>query len=331
MDDKVYSDLKADLIESVATKLGPYENGEGKVAVAVLDETLPKTLDEVMEGYRVRPRMSGKNALVVGLTNDRSIAYGVVQALLDDGVNVVVATAPGLVAKAQKALPGILVHPCDVEKSDDDMLKLAEAIKLTWPEGFDYLVHAVAYSDTKELQGSILNMSRANCLTTMDISTYSLVAMCRIFGPQMREGGSVACFTFAASRYRSPNYNTMAPAKAGLESLVKYIAFDPMFGPRRITVNAISAGPVKTLSLMGVFGANLSLRMGEMRSVTGENLTNIEIGRSTVNIMISPGITAQTIDVDNGIAAIGMGAGDAELAFHQAYNNPKHWPVPEKG
>ena len=262
---------------------------------------------------------SAKRALVLGVTNGASIGYGTVMAMLEAGIEVIVATLPSLVSKAEKALPnGLPVYPCNVE-NDEDIAALKDRVGHVWHEGFDYLVHAIAYSDPEELKGSIFNTSRANYLRTQDISAYSFLALCREFAPLLREGGSVACYTFAASRYRSPNYNTMAMAKAALEAMVKYIAFDPLFGPRRITVNAISAGPVKTISLMGVGGSRTSLQMGKRRSATGENVTNLEVGKATLAIMQGGIFTGGTHDADNGIACCGMGAGDAEYAFNEQH------------
>ncbi len=257
-----------------------------------------------------------KRALIFGLSNTSSIAFGVYEAMKAQGIDIIVATAPALVERAQKAVPDTQVFGCNVQGSAADILRLKEEVSVMWEDGFDYLVHAVAFSDTKELKGSIFNTSRENYLATQDISAYSLVELCRHFVPMMRQGGSVATFTFAASRYRSPNYNTMAPAKSALETLVKYIAFDPMLADKRMTINAISAGPIKTLSLMGVGGAGTSLKMGARRSAIGENVTAAEVGMATLNIMNSPGITGQTINVDWGISCCGMGAGDTELAFN---------------
>lgn len=260
-----------------------------------------------------------KRALIVGVANANSIATAAVQAYLNDGAEVLAATSPMMVERASKALgPDIRVFPCDVEGKDDDIIQLVESVREVWPEGVDYLVHAVAFSDKNELEGSIFNTSRENYLRTQDISAYSFLALCKHFAPLMREGGGVATYTFAASRFRSPNYNTMAMAKAALETLVMYIAFDPLYGPRHIKVIGISAGPIKTLSSMGVGGFRNSLKMGAMRSATGDNVTAEDVGQATVTLLKTPGLTGRVIDIDNSIVSAGMGAGDEEYAYHMA-------------
>lgn len=262
-----------------------------------------------------------KRALIVGVANGNSIATAALQAFRDDGADVAAATAPFMLERARKTLgPDVPLFSCDVDGKDDDIIALAGSVKELWPDGFDYLVHAVAFSDKTELEGSIFNTTRANYLRTQDISAYSLLPLCKYLGPQMREGGGVAAYTFAASRYRSPNYNTMAMAKAALETLVLYIAFDPMFGPRHIKVIAISAGPIKTLSSMGVGGFRNSLKMGAMRSATGDNVTAEDVGQATVHLLKTPGLTGRTIDIDHGIVGAGMGAGDTEYAHHLNFN-----------
>ncbi|MBI1308333.1 MAG: SDR family oxidoreductase [Proteobacteria bacterium] len=265
--------------------------------------------------------MTGKRGLVFGMANKNSIAFGVVQAMLAEGIEVMCVTAPGLQGMAEKALDGSgVMHPvltCDVAGSSDGIITLAAKVKEIWPDGFDYLVHAIAFSDKTELEGSILSTTRENFLKTMDISAYSLVPMCCYLCPQMREGGAVAAFTFAGSRFRSPNYNVMGVAKAGLEALVRYLA--PAVADMGLRINAISAGPVRTLSSRGVSDFALSLKMGETRSVTGKNVSAEEVGVATLKIMQAPGITGYTIDVDNGIALAGMGSSEREMEIYRAH------------
>lgn len=268
-----------------------------------------------------------KRALILGISNERSIAMATLEAMVEAGFDVIATTVPNpsIWAKATKALGADFpLYSLDVAGSDDDILKLAETVKERWPDGFDYLVHAIAFSDKDELKGSIFNTSRENYLRTQDISAYSLLAVCKHLGPLMRPGGGVSAYTFAASRFRSPNYNTMAMAKAALETLIKYIAFEPLFGGRNIKVIGISAGPVPTLSAMGVHGFRESMKIAAERSATGANVTADIVGQATLMLLQTPGITGSVHDVDNGVVHAGMGAGDGEYAFYAKALGPYH-------
>lgn len=266
--------------------------------------------------------LEGKRALIMGITNDRSIGLATLEAFRATGAEVAASTLPNLVerVKSKGYLPdSIPLFGCDVAGSDDQIIALAYEINKLWPEGFDYLLHSLAYSDRNELKGSILNTTRENYLKTQDISAYSLIAVCKHLGPLMRPGGAVGALTFAASRFRSPNYNTMAPAKSALETNGMYIAFDPLFAGRRITVNAFSASPIRTASSAGVEGFVQSMEMGAMRSAFGENATAEDVGHDIVLHMQLRTVTGSTIDMDNGTSHSGVGAGDTEYAYHKAH------------
>lgn len=273
-------------------------------------------------------RLTGKRALVLGVSDTRSIAYGIVKAMLAEEIEVICVTHPNpaIFKLAQRALGKLTAYgydipllPCDVAGSDDGLVSVRDTLAERWPEGFDYLVHAVAYSDKAELQGSILNTSRENFPQTMDISAYSLIAACRVLGPALRQHGSVLTLTFAGSQYVAPNYNVMGLAKAALEAAVRYLAAAPELAGKRVTVNAVSAGPVKTMSASAVGGFDLSLTVGGRRSVTGENVTTDEVGVTAVNLMTMPGVTGVILPVDNGIHLSGMGSTPAEMAAHAAF------------
>lgn len=263
--------------------------------------------------------MTVKRALISGITNERSIALAALEAMKANGWEVAATTHPGMEERARGVLDeNTPLFLCNVADSDEQIIQLAQNVQNHWSDGFDYFVHAIAFSDKSELTGSIFNTTRENYLRTQDISAYSLIAMCKHLGPLMRPGGGVAAYTFAASRFRSPNYNTMAPAKAALESSIKYIAFDPLFGSRNIKVIGISSGPVLTASAMGVKGFRKSMEIAAERSATGENVTAEDVGLATFHLLQTPGFTGGVIDIDNGIVHAGMGAGDKEYAFYSS-------------
>lgn len=262
--------------------------------------------------------LEGKCALVVGVTNNRSLGYHIAMALKEAGAEVLVATHPDLVAKAQKALEGVApVYGCDVT-DDTSLTNLAQKVGNFWPNGFDYLVHAVAGGPARgELEGSFLKTSRESYLRTQDISAYSLIALCRVLLEKLRDGGSVLALTFAAAHFHSVNYNIMAAAKAALEANALYLAFAPELAEKGIRVNALSAGPVKTLSSMGVGGFRDAEKVGEMRTAFGENVSGEDIGIAAAMLLAMPGLTGQVVNVDNGISCCGMGSTITEMANHQ--------------
>lgn len=265
--------------------------------------------------------LSGKRALVVGVTNNRSLGFQAAKALLDSGASVTCATHPSVIEKAQKALsklgaPSGIVYGVDVTSEESIQRLVAETT--VNGERFDYLVHAVAGGPSREgLSGSFLNVSREDYLRTQDISAYSLVALAQVVEPHMRDGGAIVAYTFAAAHYHSVNYNTMAPAKAALESNVIYLAFTPELGKRGIRVNAISAGPVRTVSSAGVSGFVDSLNVGELRTPNQQNVSGADVGEATAMLLAMPGITGQTINVDNGIICCGMGSTVEEMTSHR--------------
>lgn len=264
--------------------------------------------------------LSGKRALVVGVTNNRSLGYHALKSLVDAGAKVVCATHPDLVEKAQKALakletPGGVVYGVDVT-SEESIQALVDAT--TQDEGFDYLVHAVAGGPSKEgLSGSYLDASHEEYLRTQTISADSLRMLCKYLHPHIRDNGSIIAYSFAAAHYHSVNYNIMAPAKAALESSAVYLAFDENLGKRGIRTNIISAGPIRTLSSAGVSGFTDSLNVGEMRTPMQKNVSGEDVGQATAMLLAMPGVTGQVINVDNGIICCGMGSTVEEMASHR--------------
>jgi|GEM_PF-1116312 len=264
--------------------------------------------------------LKGKRALVVGVTNARSLGYHAYKALSDAGAEVLCATHPELVKKASKVMgENIWVYPCDVTKETSMENMAIELAKEHWPDGFDYLVHAVAGGPNKDtgLSGSYLNASSEEYLRTQQISADSLRMLCKHLHPYIKDNGSIVAYSFAAAHYHSVNYNIMAPAKAALESSAIYLAFDENLGKRGITTNIISAGPIRTLSSAGVSGFTDSLNVGEIRTPNQKNVTGAELGQATAMLLAMPGVTGQVINVDNGIICCGMGSTVEEMAAHR--------------
>ena len=207
--------------------------------------------------------LKGKNAVVFGVANKRSIAWSIAQGLHAAGMNMAItyqnerleAEAKELIA----AMPGAEGYMCDVSR-DDEIAKLFEQLKSKYGK-LHTLVHSVAFAPADELKGSFVNTSREGFRVALDVSVYSLIAVARAAAPLMTEGGSMLTMTYYASEKVVPRYNVMAVAKAGLECSVRYLAYE--LGKDRIRVNAISAGPIKTLAARGIAGFGDMLREHE--------------------------------------------------------------------
>ncbi|MCF6304298.1 MAG: enoyl-ACP reductase, partial [Rhodobacteraceae bacterium] len=198
--------------------------------------------------------MKGKRGLVMGVANNRSIAWGIAQALAAEGAELAFTYQGEGFGKRVKplaeSLGSSLVLDADVQ-SGESLDAVFAALKEQWGS-IDFLVHAIAYSDKEELNGRFLNTSRANFLNSLDISCYSLVDVARRAAPLMKNGGSIITLTYFGSQRVIPNYNVMGVAKAALESTVRYLAND--LGPEGIRVNAVSPGPMKTLAGAAIGG-----------------------------------------------------------------------------
>jgi len=257
--------------------------------------------------------MQGKRGLIMGLANDRSIAWGISEALHNHGAELAF-TYQGDALKKRviplaESLGSTIMLPCDVtdDASVDEVFKSLEKEWGKW----DYLVHAIAYSDKKELDGDYLDTTRANFLNTMDISAYSLTALLQRAVPLMKDGGSVVTMTYGGSERVMPHYNVMGVAKAALEASVRYLAED--LGKKNIRVNAISAGPIKTLAASGIGDFRYILKWNELNSPLRRNVTIQDVGGASVFLLsdLGAGVTGEMIYVDAGYRNTGMVAVDS--------------------
>lgn len=253
--------------------------------------------------------LEGRKALVFGVANDRSIAWAVARELHAQGADLAFTYAGEVLEKRVRPLAeGIgstLVLPCDVTR-DQEIEAVFEAVGRHWG-GLDILVHAIAYADKEDLSRPYLQTGRAGFHTALDVSSYSLVALTRHAAQLMKgRAGSVVTLTYMGSEKVVPNYNVMGVAKAALEASVRYLAYD--LGPEGIRVNAISAGPVKTLAAAGIAGFRDMLRYASERAPLKRNVDPAEIGRTAVYLAsdLGSGVTGETVHVDAGYNVMGM-------------------------
>ena len=252
--------------------------------------------------------LKGKNAVVFGVANKRSIAWSIAQGLHAAGMNLAITYQnERLEAEAKElieAMPGAQGYMCDVSR-DDEIAKLFEQLKTKYGK-LHTLVHSVAFAPADELKGDFVQTSREGFRVAMDVSVYSLIAVARAAAPLMTEGGSMLTMTYYASEKVVPRYNVMAVAKAGLECSVRYLAYE--LGKERIRVNAISAGPIKTLAARGIAGFGDMLREHEERAPLGRRVEIEEVGRTGVFLAsdASSGITGEVIYVDCGFNIMGF-------------------------
>lgn len=253
--------------------------------------------------------LQGKRGLIMGVANDRSIAWGIAKACADAGAELAF-TYQGegfgkrLEPLAESVGSDIML---DVDVTDDASLDAAFAsLKERWSH-LDFLVHAIAYSDKSELTGRFLNTSRANFANSMDISAYSLIEVTRRAHPMMIEhGGTILTLTYLGSSRVTPNYNVMGVAKAALESSVRYLASD--LGPEGIRVNAISPGPMKTLAASAIGGVRRTYRHTETNAPLRSNATLEAVGGTAVYLCSDAGscTSGEIIHVDGGFHVLGM-------------------------
>ncbi len=252
--------------------------------------------------------LKGKNAVVFGVANKRSIAWSIAQGLHAAGMNLAITYQnERLEAEAKElieAMPGAQGYMCDVSR-DDEIAKLFEQLKAKYGK-LHTLVHSVAFAPADELKGSFVNTSREGFRVALDVSVYSLIAVARAAAPLMTEGGSILTMTYYASEKVVPRYNVMAVAKAGLECSVRYLAYE--LGKDKIRVNAISAGPIKTLAARGIAGFGDMMREHEERAPLGRRVEIEEVGRTGVFLAsdASSGITGEVIYVDCGYNIMGF-------------------------
>ncbi|MCV2889921.1 enoyl-ACP reductase FabI [Ruegeria aquimaris] len=257
--------------------------------------------------------MAGKRGLIMGLANDKSIAWGIAKALSDAGAELAFSYQGDALKKRVDPLAAQLgseiVLPCDVgdEASID---ALFDALEQKWGK-LDFVVHAIGFSDKNELRGRYVDTSRANFKLTMDISVFSFTAVMKRAERLMTDGGSAVTLTYYGAEQVMPHYNVMGVAKAALEASVKYLAED--LGKDGIRVNAISAGPIKTLAASGIGDFRYIMKWNEYNSPLRRNVTIEDVGKSALYLLsdLSSGVTGENLHVDSGYHIVGMKAVDA--------------------
>ncbi|MCR9114223.1 MAG: enoyl-ACP reductase FabI [Rhodobacteraceae bacterium] len=257
--------------------------------------------------------MAGKRGLIMGLANDKSIAWGIARACADAGAELAFSYQGEALKKRvgplAEQLGSDVVLPCDV----GDMASvdaLFAALEDRWGK-LDFLVHAIGFSDKTELRGRYVDTSRDNFMMTMDISVYSFTAVAQRAEKMMTDGGAMLTLTYYGAEQVMPHYNVMGVAKAALEASVKYLAED--LGKDGIRVNAISAGPIKTLAASGIGDFRYILKWNELNSPLRRNVTIDDVGKSALYLLsdLGSGVTGENLHVDAGYHVVGMKAVDA--------------------
>ncbi len=257
--------------------------------------------------------MQGKRGLIMGVANDHSIAWGIARELHAAGAELAFTfqgeTIERRVRPLAEQLGSDIVIPCDVE-TEDGVETAFSTLRQRW-DALDFVVHAIAYSDKEELRGPYLATSRDNFQRTLLISCYSFTAVARAAATMMREGGSLLTLSYLGAQRVMPNYNVMGVAKAALEASVRYLAAD--LGERGIRVNAISAGPIKTLAASGIGDFRYILKWNELNSPLRKNVSIDEVGGAGLYLLsdLSTGVTGEVHHVDSGYHVVGMMAVDA--------------------
>lgn len=257
--------------------------------------------------------MAGKRGLIMGLANDKSIAWGIARTLSEAGAELAFSYQGDALKKRVDPLAAQLgsdiVLPCDVgdEASID---ALFDSLKERWGK-LDFIVHAIGFSDKNELRGRYVDTSRGNFTLTMDISVYSFTAVMQRAEKMMTDGGSALTLTYYGAEQVMPHYNVMGVAKAALEASVKYLAED--LGKDNIRVNAISAGPIKTLAASGIGDFRYIMKWNEYNSPLRRNVTIDDVGKSALFLLsdLGSGTTGENLHVDAGYHVVGMKAVDA--------------------
>jgi enoyl-[acyl-carrier protein] reductase I len=256
-----------------------------------------------------KPLMAGKKGLIMGLANDHSIAWGIARALNEQGAQIAISYQNEALEKRVKPLAEqldfepllIKCDVCDSASVEACFKELGEK----WGK-IDFVVHAIAFSDKDQLKGRTVDTTLDNFLNTMHISCYSFLEACRCAAPIMNEGASIVTLTYLGSERVLPNYNIMGVAKAALEASVRYAAVD--LGKDGIRVNAISAGPIKTLAASGIGDFRKILRWNELNAPLMRNVTQEEVGRAALALLspLGTAITGEVVHVDNGYNTIAM-------------------------
>ena len=253
--------------------------------------------------------MNGKRGVIMGLANDKSIAWGIAKTLAEQGAEIALTYQGDALLKRVQPLANDLgcvkiMQECDVT-NQESIDKAFDAIE-SKIGNIDFLVHAIGFSNKEELQGKYLNTTRDNFLTTMDISCFSFTAVCNRVYKMMNEGGSAVTLSYLGSEKYIPNYNVMGVAKAALEASVRYLAVD--MGDKGIRVNSLSAGPIRTLAASGIGDFRTMLRWNELGAPLGRNMDIWDIGKSTLYLLsdLSSGVSGELHYVDGGYNMVGM-------------------------
>lgn len=253
--------------------------------------------------------MSGKKGLVMGLANDKSIAWGICQALNAQGAQLAISYQNEVLEKRGAPLAAQLDNEpllikCDVSDSASVEACFKE-LGEKWGK-IDFVVHAIAFSDKNELKGRTIDTTLANFTNTMHISCYSFIEACRCASPIMNEGGSILTLTYLGAERVLPNYNIMGVAKAALEAAVRFAAVD--MGRQNVRVNAISAGPIKTLAASGIGDFRKILHWNELNAPLRRNVTQDEVGNMALALLspLGTAVTGEVLHVDAGYHIVGM-------------------------
>ena len=257
--------------------------------------------------------MAGKRGLIMGVANDRSLAWGIATKLAAEGAEIAFSYQGESLEKRVRPLAESLGVPhlfdCDVA-SDESIDSLFEGLAKIWPT-IDFVVHAIGFSDKNELRGRYAETSRANFAMSMDISVYSFTAVARRAAAMMPDGGAMLTLTYYGAEKVVPHYNVMGVAKAALEASVRYLAAD--YGRDNIRVNGMSAGPVKTLAASGIGDFRYIMKWNELNAPLRRNTTLDDVGGAGLYLLsdLSSGTTGEVLHVDSGYHVVGMKAEDA--------------------
>lgn len=252
--------------------------------------------------------MQGKRGLIMGVANNMSIAWGIAEELHKQGAELAFSYQGDVLLKRVQPLAESIgssfLLPCDVTDQASIDAAFAEVEK-KWGQ-IDFIVHAIAFSDKKELDGRYVDTTRENFLRTMDISVFSFTAVAQAAAKLMKKGGSMLTLTYYGAEQVMPHYNVMGVAKAALECSVKYLAED--LGKDGIRVNAISAGPIKTLAASGIGDFRFILKWNELNAPLRRNVTQTEVGKSALYLLsdLGSGVTGENLHVDAGYHIVGM-------------------------
>ena len=264
--------------------------------------------------------MDGKVALIFGVANKNSIAWGITQKLHEEGATIALSYGAEILEKRVMPLAAEIgcdfVELCNVA-SDDELDAVFAKVQARYGK-IDVLVHSVAFANREDMGGRFIDVSRDGFKLALDISAYSLIAMAKRAEPLMTDGGSILSLTYYAAEKVMPKYHVMAVAKAALETITRYLAND--MGPRGIRVNAISAGPIKTLAAAGVPGIRMMLQYSEKSAPLRRRISQEEVGNAALFLLSDLGsaVTGEIMHVDAGYNVLGMTLSEEELAAIEA-------------